>query len=244
MAYMDYDFNALSDAPDVPKKQQFEDGFYHVQIADGIIKGPSEKGAVGVMLTYINLENPQMRINDYFLIKHPLVNSHDPEEAKMYMRLIDERMRDLQRISGLIDLRDANGNPRTAQDTNELLGHQIVIKVKTKPSKNPDFPVDRDVKGRYKSSDWPKYSSMNSYPALNQQQPQTTPPSGYSFGQDRAGNIPQPSYNNPPQVFDSPSNAPHPSATGTGIDANSANAMNNSGASENNAPYVEDDVPF
>ena len=245
MAYMDYDFNALGDAPDTPKKPQFEDGFYHVQIVDGIIKGPSEKGSTGVMLTYANLENPTMRINDYFMIKHTLVNSPDPEEAKMYMRLIDERMRDLQRVSMLVDLRDPNGNPRTAQDTNELIGHNIVIKVKTKPSKNPDFPIDRDVKGRYKSSDWPKYSSMNSYPSINPQ-PTNAPPSGYGFGQDRGGNIPtQLPSNNPPEVFpDPPANAPHPSVTGTGIDGNSGSAMNNSMGNGNNAPYVEDDVPF
>jgi|GEM_PF-5798891 len=244
MAYMDYDFNALGDAPDV-SKQQFEDGFYHVQITDGMIKGPSEKGSVGVMLTYTNLENPTMRINDYFMIKHALTNSPNPDEAKKFLNLIDERMRDLQRVSALVDLRDPNGNPRTAQDTNELIGHNIVIKVKTKLSKSDKYPIDRDVVGRYKSSDWPKYSSMNSYPAINQQ-PTSAASSSYGFGQDRAGNIPtQLPSGKPPAVFpDPPANAPHPSVTGTGIDGNSGHQMNNSGANGNNAPYVEDDVPF
>ena len=227
MAYMDYDFNALGDAPDV-QRPQFEDGFYHVQITDGMIKGPSDKGSTGVMLTYANLENPTMRITDYFMIKHTLVNSHYPEESKKFMRLIDERMRDLQRLSALIDLRDTNGNPRTAQDTNELIGHNIVIKVKTKPSNNDKYPIDRNVVGRYKSSEWPKFSSMNSYPSLNQQ-PQSAASGSYGFGQDRAGNIPtQLPSSKQPAVFPNPP----------------ANAMNNSMGNGNNAPYLEDDVPF
>ena len=250
MAYLD-DLPAIDHSMPAPPpearqaRMQWTNGYHRVQVTDANIYVKQETQSKSLMIKFTHMTDPRLDCVDFFLITHPdaiptppdgsAVFKDDPKRENRRLFLlskINERQKDFDELCKKIGL------PERAQDTNHMMNRTLYIQVETADdsfiSKNTGREIHK-VKATpigYFSEQEFEQGGGQATPLMEEvrQPPPANAPSTSFYPQPHGSS--QSSYGFSP----SPNPNPNPRVYG--------NENINTQGSENNAPYVEDDVPF
>jgi len=246
MAFLD-DLPAIDHSmpPPPPESRQarmhWTNGYHKVQVTDANIYVKQQTQSKSLMIKFTHMTDPRLDCVDFFLLSHPnggatpLENEEAEKKRVNIIRLINERQMAFE------DLCKKIGLPERAQDTNHMMNRTLYIQVETADDSFISSKTGREIH-KVKATPIGYFSEQEFLLGGGQttplmEEPRQPPPPANA---PSASFYPQPHGSSQSSYGFSPSPNPNPNPNPRVYGSENPN---NKG-SENNAPYVEDDVPF